>query len=177
MIWANWSLDLITISAIYCNALFLRWAEQTWQTCFLFRWQYTVKITVNIHTGAVTDWHTSSSKHHIYPIIPQKSCNSRILNIDVDKEATLIKCSFNVMSSTCGYSLQGHLSSTDLIHPLQTNLEYKRLRKVTSVPKAFLFVCCDIFIIWWYFNVWFKCPKSLRLVTFVTDCFGTAVRF
>ncbi len=66
-------LDLITISAIYCNALFLSWAEQTWQTCFLFRWQYTVKITVNIHTGAVTDWHTSSSKHYIHLIIPQKA--------------------------------------------------------------------------------------------------------
>ncbi len=34
--WANWSLDLITIgSAIYGNTFFLSWAEQTWQTCYL----------------------------------------------------------------------------------------------------------------------------------------------
>ncbi len=36
MIWADGSLDLITIvSAIYCNAFFLSWPEQTWQTCNL----------------------------------------------------------------------------------------------------------------------------------------------
>ncbi len=35
MIWANRSLDLITIgSMIYCNAFFLIWSEQTWQTCY-----------------------------------------------------------------------------------------------------------------------------------------------
>ncbi len=36
MIWANRSLDLITVgSAINCNASFLSWSEQTWQTCYL----------------------------------------------------------------------------------------------------------------------------------------------
>ncbi len=36
VIWANWSLELITIgSAIYCNAFFLSWAEQMWQICYL----------------------------------------------------------------------------------------------------------------------------------------------
>ncbi len=36
MIWANWSLDWITVGrTIYVNALFLSWSEQTWQTCYL----------------------------------------------------------------------------------------------------------------------------------------------
>ncbi len=43
----NNTLDLITIgSVIYGNAFFLSWAEQMWQTCYLFRWQYTVKVII-----------------------------------------------------------------------------------------------------------------------------------
>lgn len=51
---------------------------------------------------------------------------------------------------------------------------------MTSVPKAFLFVCFDILLS----NDILKCDLSvqnlfgsLRLVTFVTDCFGIAVSF
>ncbi len=36
MIWANRSLDLITVdSTIYCNAFFLSWSEQMGQACYL----------------------------------------------------------------------------------------------------------------------------------------------
>ncbi len=30
--------------AIYGNAIFLIWSEQTWQTSYLFQWKYIVKI-------------------------------------------------------------------------------------------------------------------------------------
>ncbi len=43
----KYKLDLITVGCtIYCNAFFLSWSEQMWQTCYLFRWQYTVKILI-----------------------------------------------------------------------------------------------------------------------------------
>ncbi len=48
MVWCDYDLtDLMAIgSVIYCNAFSLIWSEQKWQTCYLFRWQYPVKILI-----------------------------------------------------------------------------------------------------------------------------------
>ncbi len=124
MIWANRSLDLITIgSAIYCNAFFLSWSEQTWQTCYLL-----VQMTIygeNSYLGhifqdvglnlwflstvsAPVRWLThilrktldSSALEPCRSTTPRKednsaqSCNFRFSNRDGDKETKFTDCSF-----------------------------------------------------------------------------------
>ncbi len=103
--------------------------EQTWQTCYLFRWQYMVKILIWViysktqaricdcevqQTSTPLRWLTATHSPQNIRFIraeampehnPHKqdnsahSCNSTFSNRDGDKEAKLTNCSFKLVIS------------------------------------------------------------------------------